>query len=208
MLHHRCIRTMLGITNRQQWEQRLTSVSTREQWGDVVTITVKLMNQLLEWLGYLARMSSCRLLKMSLFSRLPQTCPHGGPRRKWQDLMKRDMKAAGISEARWYDNALHRDQWYVAYNQKLSNYQQIQQQQTIRLLRDVGCDECGRVFRRECNKSRHRCAAERQWPVCEQRGAIQCSVCDCWFRSIGGLTVHHCGKQLDTSSTDDSTTTI
>ena len=33
-------------------------------------------------------------------------------------------------------------------------------------------------------------------------------VYDRWFRSIGGLTVHHCGKQLDTSSTDDSITTI
>ena len=71
-----------------------------------------------------------------------------------------------------------------------------------------GCDDRGRYFRRECDKSRHKCAAERQRPVCEQRGAVQCAVCDRWFRSIGGLTVHHCGKQLDTSSTDDSTTTI
>ena len=31
---------------------------------------------------------------------------------------------------------------------------------------------------------------QRQRPVCEQRGAVQCSVCD----RLGGLAVHHCGK--------------
>ena len=36
---------------------------------------------------------------------------------------------------------------------------------TSRLPRDVGRDECGRFFRRECDKSRHKCAAERQQPV-------------------------------------------
>ena len=98
--------------------------------------------------------------------------------RRWRDLVKRDMKAAGIFEARWYDDALHRGQWYAAYNLGLSDYPQIQQQWTSRLPRDMGCDECGRFFRKECDKSRHKCAAERQRPVCEQRGAVQCSVCD------------------------------
>ena len=69
--HHRCIHTMLGITNSQQWEQHLTSASTREQWVDVETITVNLMKRRLEWLGHLAGMSSCRIPKMSLFSWLP-----------------------------------------------------------------------------------------------------------------------------------------
>ena len=44
--------------------------------------------------------------------------------------------------------------------------------------------------------------------MCEHRGAVQCSVCEHWFSSIVGLTMHHCGKQLDTSSMDDGTTTI
>ena len=86
--HHHCIHTMLGITNRQQWEQHISSASTREQWGDVETITVKHMKQRLEWLGYLTRMPSCKIPKMSLFSWLPQTHPCGGPRRRWQDLVK------------------------------------------------------------------------------------------------------------------------
>ena len=38
---------------------------------------------------------------------------------------------------------------------------------------------------------------------------VQFSVqCECWPRSIGGLAVHRCGMQLDTSSGNDITTTI
>ena len=35
----------------------------------------------------------------------------------------------------------------------------------------VLCCECGRWFRREGDKTRHKCAAERRRPVCEQGGA-------------------------------------
>ena len=196
--HHRCIRTMLGITNRQQWEQRISSANTREQWGDLETITVKLAKRRLEWLGHLARMPSYRIPKKTLFSWLPQTRPCGGPRRRWRDLLKRDMKEAGIPENSWYDEALHRGRWYEAYNQGLSDYQQ---RQTRGLSRDVECDECGRCFRREGDKARHKCTAERQRPVWEQRGAVQCTVCRRWFKSRGGLALHNCGSQPDSSTT-------
>ena len=83
---------------------------------------MKLMKRRLEWLGHLARMHSCRIPKMALFSWLPQIRSGGGPRRRWRDLVKRDMKAAGISEAIWYDDTLHRGQWYAAYNLGLSDY--------------------------------------------------------------------------------------
>ena len=39
--HHKCIRTVLKITNQQQWEQRITSESVRKKWGDPETITSK-----------------------------------------------------------------------------------------------------------------------------------------------------------------------
>ena len=32
--HHRCIRNILGISNEQQWTQRLTHQSIRQRWGD------------------------------------------------------------------------------------------------------------------------------------------------------------------------------
>ena len=39
---------------------------------------------------------------------------------------------------------------------------------------------------------RHKCTAERQKPVSQQRGAVQCGTCHKWFRSKGGLAVHSC----------------
>ena len=41
---------MLGITNRRQWEEHISSVTVREQWGDVEKIETKMMSG---W--YLAR---------------------------------------------------------------------------------------------------------------------------------------------------------
>ena len=51
--HHRCIRTILGITNKQQWDQHITSEATRTLWGDTETVTYKVAKRRLEWLGHL-----------------------------------------------------------------------------------------------------------------------------------------------------------
>ncbi len=78
--HHCCIRTILGITCTQQWEEHISSRMMREQWGDEETITSKLMRKQLEWLGHLARMTPERIPKITLFSWLPQIYSQGGPR--------------------------------------------------------------------------------------------------------------------------------
>ena len=54
--HHRCIRSTLGITNQQQWDNHITSQSIRRQWGDMETVSDKVFKRRLEWLGHLARM--------------------------------------------------------------------------------------------------------------------------------------------------------
>ena len=51
--------------------------------------------------------------------------------------------------------------------------------------------ECGRLFSRS-GLPRHKCLDERRKPVSEQRGSRQCSSCERWFRSAGGLAVHKC----------------
>ena len=63
--HHRCIRTLLGITNLQQWQQHITSQMTREQWGDLETVETnfKVVKCRLEWLRHLARMPDHRIPK-------------------------------------------------------------------------------------------------------------------------------------------------
>ena len=40
--HHRYIRSVLGITNRQQWEEHISSEKVRERWGDSETIAANL----------------------------------------------------------------------------------------------------------------------------------------------------------------------
>ena len=54
----------------------------------------------------------------------------------------------------------------------------------------VECKECGRTFQRTSDRKRHKCLAERAKPVKEQRGSLQCSKCQKWFSSRGGLAVH------------------
>ena len=51
-------------------------------------------------------------------------------------------------------------------------------------------------FRRESDRKRHKCVAERRKPISEQHGAIQCTACSRWFRSRGGLAVHTCRPEL------------
>ena len=52
---------------------------------------------------------------------------------------------------------------------------------------DVKCSVCGRCFRRESEKARHKCTAELQKPVQEKEGAVVCLMCGRWLRSRGGL---------------------
>ena len=195
--HHRCVRTVLGITNQRQWQERISSATVREQWGDLETITTKLMRRRLEWLGHLVRMPDHRLPKICLFSWLPQTRPPRGPRRRWRDLLKRDLKDVGVADGCWYGEALDRKNWRGIWSQKLEEWQQQQQSGRVRSERDVLCLECGRTFRRESDRARHKCRTERAKPVREQVGAVQCVRCERWFRSRGGLAVHRCRREQD-----------
>ena len=73
--HHRCIRIILGISNRQQWSERIMMAEVRRRWGDMELITDKIRMRRLEWLGHLARMSDDRLPKSILFGWLPEPRP-------------------------------------------------------------------------------------------------------------------------------------
>ena len=89
--HHRCIRIILGISNRQQWSERITMTEVRKRWGDMELTTDRIRMSILEWLGYLARMPDNRLLKSVLFGWLPEPRPRYGPRRKqWRDVLRQE----------------------------------------------------------------------------------------------------------------------
>ena len=103
-----CMYCVLGITNRQQWEEHISC--QRERWGDT-----------------------------------------------------------------WYYTALNRGEWYKSCTEGATNYQSTHHKKQRSLeLREVRCDDCRRTFRREADKARHKCSAERQMSVQDQQGAMQC----------------------------------
>ncbi len=186
--HHRCIRTTLGITNRQQWELRISCDMTRDLWGDIETAEIKVTKKRLERLGHAARMPEYRIPKMTLFGWLPQRQPPGGPRQRWRDQSR--LKAVGVDEEEWFEEASDRRGWREPYRQGLQARCTRQVQvSTAPPQNQVLSQECGRSFRRAGDKARHKCTTERQKPI-QERGAAQCPVCGRWFRSPGGLAVH------------------
>ena len=144
--YHRCIRTILGITSHQQRELHITSGMTRELWGDLETATTKVTKRCLKWLEHVARMPNQRIPKMALFGWLPELRPHGGPRKIWRDQIRQDLKAVGISEEDWYEEASHRTSLRAIYRQGLRD-QYSQQEVPTQPQNQVHCLECGRSFR-------------------------------------------------------------
>lgn len=80
--HQRCIRTILGISNRQQWSHHITALKIRRRWGDLETASDKIAKLRLEWLGHLARMPNHRIPKQMLFDWFSQPRPRCGPRKR------------------------------------------------------------------------------------------------------------------------------
>ena len=96
----------------------------------------------------------------------------------------RNLKSVEVGEDEWYEEATRsRTGWRALYRVGLERYREMRgaQAQASVVVRDVVCQVCSRSFRRESDKKRHKCVAERQKPVCEQRGAAQCSQCQRWF---------------------------
>ena len=61
--HHQCIRTILGISRCEQWEERLSSASLSELTGVDVDMVDVIRKHRLRWLGHVARMKETRLPK-------------------------------------------------------------------------------------------------------------------------------------------------
>ena len=120
--HHRCIRIILGISNRQQWSSHISMAEIRMRWGDLESATDKVQKRRLEWLGHLARMESARIPKSILFGWLPQPRPRCGPRKRWRDEIRTDLKEIKVPECDWYKTATtSRSAWKTAYKQGVAN---------------------------------------------------------------------------------------
>ena len=59
--HNRCVRTILGVSKFQQWQNHITTQQLSGQFGLYWSIADFVLDQRLWWLGHLGRMSSDRL---------------------------------------------------------------------------------------------------------------------------------------------------
>ena len=127
-------------------------------------------------------MEDYRIPKRILFGWLPQKHPPGGPRKRWRDVVKTDLKMVGVLDT-WYSSALHGNMWNRLYTDAIQRNRQLARSS----LPSVQCVACGRTFRRKQDRARHKCIEEQLKPVHQQQGALQCSTCRKWFRSRGVL---------------------
>ena len=183
VFHMRYVRSILGITRHRCWDDHISNNQLLEWWGDSETIVTKVQHRRLEWLGHVARMNDVQLSKQLLFGTLPSCRLAHGPRRRWKDCAVKDHRSRDL-EADWYRVACDsRADWRLAYTSDAPD---------PLVPAPVTCFTCARHFARQGDLARHKCTAERQKPVSEQRGTCQCPRCHRWFRSRGGLAVHRC----------------
>ena len=143
-----------------------------------------------EWLGHVARMRDHRMPKMALFGWLQKTRPPAGPRKRWRDVICKELQAISVPEQQWHRETASREEWRAKYQRLQSDPGQKEHAGPSQQPHPVKCLECNRCFRRD--KKRHKCLAERAKPIQEQHSAAQCAVCKRWFRNKGGLKVHRC----------------
>ena len=88
-----------------------------------------------------------------------------------------------MNEDEWYEDAtLSRAGWCSIYRLAMKaeamSQQQSQRTSSRNSIGQIVCESCRCNFRRESDKARHKCLSEREKPVCEQRGAVQCQKCN------------------------------
>ena len=129
-------------------------------------------------LGHVCRIPEHRSPKKWLLGSLLSRRPACGPRLRWRDLV-RDSGRRKTRDS-WYPMAQVRPQWRQFYTAQCNE----------KPPKDIGCEVCGRSFRRQADCNRHKCSAKRARPVRLQAGI--CSRCGRLFKSAGGIAVHKC----------------
>ena len=56
-----CVRTILGVSRYQQWQERLSTRTVAGMFGMALSIPDLVMDRRLQWLGHLGRMGEGRL---------------------------------------------------------------------------------------------------------------------------------------------------
>ena len=104
-----------------------------------------------------ARLSLLKDLSVWLAAADP---PMGRPKK---EVERPSEERVNITESGWYGDSLDRKKWKETYEQGLhAHNQQQQMRQRSNVVRDATCTVCGRCFRRESDRARHKCIEERR----------------------------------------------
>ena len=124
------------------------------------------MKRRLECLRHIARMPDHWLPKSVLFGWLPQPHPRCGPRKRWRDVVRKNLKDIGMDEKKQYEEARRsRAGWKAVYRLGAERCREEKSQQIAVAVRKVCvcvCGMCSGSFRRESDWKRHKCVDKRR----------------------------------------------
>ena len=103
----RYLRSIMKI----KWQDKVTNIKVPKRAG-LHSMKDFLIRKNLRWTGHLLRMPTDRLQRRVLYSQLPEgQRPHGRPRLRYKDTIKRNLKKKDMDTNSWKSLALQRDVW-------------------------------------------------------------------------------------------------
>ncbi|XP_065193052.1 uncharacterized protein LOC135824250 [Sycon ciliatum] len=111
--HHQCVRIIVGVSRRDQWDNRVASITMARTLGIDCDIADIIREYRLRWVGHVGRMNDDRMPKRVLFGELPATRPCHGPRKRWRDVIVDDLRSISLPVPSdcWFDAAQDRSAW-------------------------------------------------------------------------------------------------
>ena len=120
--HQNCLRRILGI----KWQDRVPDTEVLRRASSTGMETT-LMHHRLRWTGHVVRMDHTRLPKRLFYGQLADSKrPRCKPKRRFQDLIKDDLKKTSICLETWEAQAANRDLWRSALHRNLRKLEEHQ----------------------------------------------------------------------------------
>ena len=133
----------------------------------------------------MGRMEADHLPKQILFGELLSARLFYGPKLRWRDVVLRDLWIIGFDATSWYSTVQDHGGWYDTCQTFASRSVPTASGPIVITGLAFVC-ECGRMFRRWGDLTRHQNFCDRQPPV---TGSFVCE-CGQMFRRHGDLTQH------------------